>query len=258
MRAPTTSWWWKLTPPPANDRVLGLPDVVEQRGQAHDAARGRVLRTTAIVCASTSLCVWIGSCSSRIWLSSGRNSSDEAGLGEEPQPGARVVDQEQLRQLVADALRAHDLEPVPQLDHRAGRAPGRARARTARRSAPRAACAAGRRGTTPRARAACAADGRRGRPRRRTGRRAPGSGSRSAIAFTVKSRRERSVSMSSENATSGLRLSGRYTSARNVVISSARAVLATARRCRTADPAARPRRPTVARAARRPRGGRRS
>ena len=40
-----------------------------------------------------------------------------------------------------------------------------------------------------------------------------------AIAFTVKSRRERSVSMSSENVTSGLRLSGRYTSARNVVIS---------------------------------------
>ena len=25
MRAPTTSWWWKLTPPLANDRVFGLP-----------------------------------------------------------------------------------------------------------------------------------------------------------------------------------------------------------------------------------------
>ncbi len=46
-----------------------------------------------------------------------------------------------------------------------------------------------------------------------------GSGSRNAIAFTVKSRRERSVSTSSEYFTSGLRLSGRYTSARNVVIS---------------------------------------
>ncbi len=46
-----------------------------------------------------------------------------------------------------------------------------------------------------------------------------GSGRRNAIALIVKSRRDRSVSMSSANATSGLRLSGRYTSARNVVIS---------------------------------------
>ena len=51
-----------------------------------------------------------------------------------------------------------------------------------------------------------------------------------AIAFTVKSRRERSVSMSSENVTSGLRLSGRYTSARNVVISKRLAVLLAADR----------------------------
>ena len=40
-----------------------------------------------------------------------------------------------------------------------------------------------------------------------------------AIALTVKSRRERSVSSESENVTVGLRLSGRYTSARKVVIS---------------------------------------
>ena len=46
-----------------------------------------------------------------------------------------------------------------------------------------------------------------------------GSGRRSAIAFTVKSRRERSVSRSSAKATPGLRESGRYTSARNVVTS---------------------------------------
>ena len=46
-----------------------------------------------------------------------------------------------------------------------------------------------------------------------------GSGSRNAIALIVKSRRDRSASMSSANATSGLRLSGRYTSARNVVTS---------------------------------------
>jgi hypothetical protein len=40
-----------------------------------------------------------------------------------------------------------------------------------------------------------------------------GIGGRNAIALIVKSRRDGSVSMSSANATSGLRLSGRYTSA---------------------------------------------
>ena len=90
-----------------------------RRGTARRAARissGRVLRTTAIVCASTSLWVWIGSCSSRIALSSGRNSSERPVSARNHRPGARVVDQQQLRQLVADALRAHDLEPVAQLD----------------------------------------------------------------------------------------------------------------------------------------------
>ena len=31
---------------------------------------------------------------------------------EEPQPGRRVLDDQQLRQLVADPLGAHDLEPA--------------------------------------------------------------------------------------------------------------------------------------------------
>ena len=48
--------------------------------------------------------------------------------------------------------------------------------------------------------------------------RSPGRSS-SAIAFTVKSRRLRSVSMSSANVTCGLRESSAYASARNVVIS---------------------------------------
>ena len=74
MRAPTTSWWWKLTPPSANERVLGLPTSWNSAAR-RTRSSGRVLRTTAIVCASTSLWVWIGSCSSRMRLSSGRNSS---------------------------------------------------------------------------------------------------------------------------------------------------------------------------------------
>ena len=75
IRAPTTSWWWKLTPPSVMARVRGLPDVVEQRGQAQQPVRVDVLSTTASVCASTSLCRWIGSCSSARPGSSGRNSA---------------------------------------------------------------------------------------------------------------------------------------------------------------------------------------
>ena len=64
----------------------------------------------------------------------------------------------------------------------------------------------------------------RGRRRRRTDRRASGwsAVSSSAIALTVKSRRDRSASMSSANATSGLRESAAYASARWVVISYSR------------------------------------
>ena len=47
-------------------------------------------------------------------------------------------------------------------------------------------------------------------------------GTWTAIALKEKSRRDRSVSMSSEKVTPGLRSSGRYTSLRNVVISRSR------------------------------------
>ena len=50
----------------------------------------------------------------------GQELVGEAGLGEEPESGARVVDEEELRQLVTDALGAHDLEPVAQLHDRVG------------------------------------------------------------------------------------------------------------------------------------------
>ena len=46
----------------------------------------------------------------------GQELVGEPGAGEEPEAVRRVVDQEQLRQLVADALRAHDLQAVRVLD----------------------------------------------------------------------------------------------------------------------------------------------
>ena len=71
---PTTSWWWKLTPRGPKARVLGLP--TSWNSAARRSRRsGEVLSTTAIVCASTSLCRWIGSCSSSRPGSSGRKSS---------------------------------------------------------------------------------------------------------------------------------------------------------------------------------------
>ena len=173
------------------------------------AARGACSRTTAIVCASTSLWRWIGSCSRRMRLSSGRNSSASPVSARNQRPAAGVVDEQELGELVADALRARRSRGGGAARRPRRRARARARGRTARRSAPRAACAAGRRRTTPRARAACAAGGPRGRPTPPNGSTSSGSGSRSAIALTVKSRRERSVSMSSAKTTSGLRLSGR-------------------------------------------------
>ena len=47
IRAPTTSWWWKLTPPPGwNSRVARLADVVQQRRQPQDQVglRRRLVR----------------------------------------------------------------------------------------------------------------------------------------------------------------------------------------------------------------------
>ena len=56
------------------DRVLGLP-TSWSRAARRTMRSGRVLATTAMVWASTSLWWWIGSCSRRMAGSSGRNSS---------------------------------------------------------------------------------------------------------------------------------------------------------------------------------------
>ena len=49
----------------------------------------------------------------------GQDDVGDAGVDEEPEPRGRVVDDEQLAELVADALRRHDVEPAHQLVHRA-------------------------------------------------------------------------------------------------------------------------------------------
>ena len=226
-----------------SQRVPGLPTSCSS-AESRSFSRGDVFATTAIVCASTSLCRWIGSCSSSIALSSGRNSSASLvrAINQSPADGSSAT--QQLRQLVADALRADDLAGARASARPRARGRHRARSRASRRSAPRGACAAGRRRTRSPARAACAAGAAARSARPPCGSISSGSSSAIAIALMVKSRRDRSVSMSSENVTSGLRLSSRYISARKVVISNRSPSFSAARRCRTARPGATPRRPS--------------
>ena len=74
MRAPTTSWWWNDTPFEPIERVFGLPTSWSSAA-IRTMSSGRVLATTAIVWASTSLWRWIGSCSTRMAGSSGSTTS---------------------------------------------------------------------------------------------------------------------------------------------------------------------------------------
>jgi hypothetical protein len=74
MRAPTTSWWWNDTPLGPMERVLGLP-MSWSSAASRTTSLGDVLAVTAMVCVSTSLWRWMGSCSTRMAGSSGRNSS---------------------------------------------------------------------------------------------------------------------------------------------------------------------------------------
>ena len=59
IRAPTTSWWWKWTPPGPIDRGRGLP-MSWNRAARRRTLSGLVFATTAMVWARTSLCRWIG------------------------------------------------------------------------------------------------------------------------------------------------------------------------------------------------------
>ena len=172
MRAPTTSWWWKLTPPSVMARVRGLP--TSWKSAASRSSRfGDVLSTTASVCASTSLCRWIGSCSSARPGQLGQELAGQPGAHHEPQRHRRHVDHDDLVELVADALGRDDGQPaVHPLHRRRERRVGLER--EARREARRAQHAqrvvaegdlAGR--------AACAAGPPPGPPARRRGRSAP-------------------------------------------------------------------------------------
>ena len=207
MRAPTTSWWWKLTAPLANDRVFGLPTSWNSAA-SRTMSSGRVLHTTAIVCARTSLWVWIGSCSSRIAFSSGRNSSDRrvSTRSHKPALGSSVSSSfdssSRMRSALTISRRWRSCSIAP-TSSGSGASPNCATKRAARSM----------RSGSSRNDSSGASGVRRRRAARSTapskGSTSSGSGRRSAIAFTVKSRRERSVLMSSEKATSGLRLSGR-------------------------------------------------
>ena len=76
MRAPTTSWWWKLTAAAGERPRLRL---ARRRGTTRRGARSAPAGCCARrrSCARARPCACgSGSCSSRIWLSSGRNSSE--------------------------------------------------------------------------------------------------------------------------------------------------------------------------------------
>ena len=93
---------------------LRLPDVVQQRGEADQELRPRLLHHRDRVREHVFVVVH------RILLELHRVELREELVGQlrahqEPQTRTGIVEHEELRELVADPLRAHDLEPVPML-----------------------------------------------------------------------------------------------------------------------------------------------
>ena len=141
MRAPTASWWWKVVPLPSQVAPgPRLADVVEQRRQPRQAevVRGRPLgrrgdvlhdrdRVRQHVLVPVDRVVFEPH---RRQL--GKELVGEPGLDEEPQPGRRMVDDDQLVELVADPLRRHDLQPRRHRRHRGRPVPRSARVRSRR------------------------------------------------------------------------------------------------------------------------------
>ena len=84
MRAPTTSWWWKLTPPSVMARVRGLP-TSWKRAAKRSSRFFEVLSTTARVWARTSLCRWIGVLLERHGGQFGQEVLGQARADDEPQ-----------------------------------------------------------------------------------------------------------------------------------------------------------------------------
>ena len=91
MRAPTTSWEWKVTRGPSKRRVAGLP-TSWNRAANRNTRSGSVLSSTAKEWASTSLWRWSGSASMARAGISGMNSSAKpeaaSPLIAAPAPGA--------------------------------------------------------------------------------------------------------------------------------------------------------------------------
>ena len=119
MRAPTTSWWWKLTPLPAEGPGLGLAHVVEQRGQARRLAVAATVVGHHRDGVGQDVLVAVD----RVLLEAhggqlGQELLGQAGLDQEPQPGGGVVDDQQLVELVADPLGRDDLQAPGHGPHR--------------------------------------------------------------------------------------------------------------------------------------------
>ena len=92
---------------------LGLAHVVEERGQPEDLVGGRVLddgdrvRQHVLVAMDRVLL-------QRQSRQLGQELVGQSGLDQEPQPRTRAVDDEELVELHADALRRHDVQPLVQ------------------------------------------------------------------------------------------------------------------------------------------------
>ena len=217
MRAPTTSWWWKLTP-------LGRTDASSASRRRGTARRGVPAARAACSprprsCARARPC---GGGSDPVraasWLSSGRNSSDRpvSASNQSPSLGSSTrisfESSSRMRSALTISSRWRSSPIAPTTSGSGTRPNSRDEARR-----PQHAQRIVEERHLGRERRAQSVP--RGRRHRRMDRPTRARGRRSAIALTVKSRRDRSVAMSSAYSTSGLRLSGRYTSARNVVIS---------------------------------------
>ena len=206
MRAPTTSWWWKLTPPSVMARVFGLP--TSWNSAASRSSRFfDVLSTTASVCANTSLWRWIGSCSSASPGNSGRNWSARPVRT----TNHSAVDGTSSTIILSSSSLMRSAETIESRPAIRTTASTRAGSGSRENRAANRAARSMRSGSSPND--TSGSSGVRSRPAARSPSPSKGSissmsGRRSASALTVKSRRDRSTVMSSPNVTSGLRDSG--------------------------------------------------
>ena len=156
MRAPTTSWWWNVTPCGPIAARPRLAHVVQERGEPH-LQRAATSWRRPRSCARARPCArWIGSCSSRIALSSGRNSSREPRVARSAR--ARPTDRRRRSSFDSSSRMRSALMICEPIAHR--------------RRSPRPARGVGleaERRDEARRRAACAADRRRTRSRATSG-----------------------------------------------------------------------------------------